>query len=397
MPKSHPFISFFSEKKICHLRGKIVGNPVKIENPYGRAFYKTVFKTEFSGTKTGRFCSTRGQVVIYFPASLVEMHYPGRLYTDAQQTRGTVVVESGESLNVKGKFSQSGIFYVDNAVMARGGNLCINRIIRLRSLSRIQLKRCMYAWGGAGGLLLALLSGSREYTEHAVSDAFRNAGLAHILALSGMHLALFSGMAFSIGKLLGNIRIACILKILSVCVFVWFAGFSPSLFRAFLCNIILLAVSLAGIERPSMLDILSLSFLFHAFLAPDDLTAPAFLLSYSALLGIFIFGKTVQRFLVRYMPYHIADALSSSTGAQLCTAPISLCLFGSVMPGGIIAGIIVTPLVVFFLYTGLAGIVLSLCFPFLSDICGNFMKALYFCIKTAVLTFARLPSIEIVN
>ena len=49
----------------------------------------------------------------------------------------------------------------------------------------------MYMWGSAGGLLLALLSASKEYTSSAFSDAFRLAGLSHILALSGMHVSIF--------------------------------------------------------------------------------------------------------------------------------------------------------------------------------------------------------------
>ena len=72
--------------------------------------------------------------------------------------------------------------------------------MRFRALCRLYFKRMMFAWGSAGGLLLALLCGARDFTESETADAFRMAGLSHILALSGMHLSLFYGLAAFAGK-----------------------------------------------------------------------------------------------------------------------------------------------------------------------------------------------------
>jgi len=81
----------------------------------------------------------------------------------------------------------------------------------------------------------------------AVSDAFRNAGLSHILALSGMHLSLVSGIAFFAGMRLFGKTKSYIFQFCAVSLFVWFAGFSPSLLRAFLCSVLLLLCSVCGI------------------------------------------------------------------------------------------------------------------------------------------------------
>ena len=62
----------------------------------------------------------------------------------------------------------------------------------------------MFYWNEAGGLFLALISGIREYTDQSAADSFRRAGLSHILALSGMHLSLFSGITAKISHKTGK-------------------------------------------------------------------------------------------------------------------------------------------------------------------------------------------------
>ncbi|MBL6432452.1 MAG: ComEC/Rec2 family competence protein [Alphaproteobacteria bacterium] len=50
--------------------------------------------------------------------------------------------------------------------------------------------------GVAGGLAVALIVGDRSGIPPEVTEALRTAGLAHILAISGLHMALFSGAVF---------------------------------------------------------------------------------------------------------------------------------------------------------------------------------------------------------
>ena len=141
----------------------------------------------------------------------------------------------------------------------------------------------MYAWGPAGGFLLALLSGSREYTEVSVAENFKKAGLSHILALSGMHLSMFSGLAVFLGTKLRRKRITLVFQLVSVSAFVWFAGFSPSLLRAFICLFIVLFQGILSLEKSDMLTVLCFSFFTQCMISPNDLLNTGFILSYGAL------------------------------------------------------------------------------------------------------------------
>jgi hypothetical protein len=87
--------------------------------------------------------------------------------------------------------------------------------------------------------------------------------------------------------------------------------------------------------------------------------------------------------------------LGQSIGAQAMTFPICARFFGSVAPGAIVSSAIVAPLVLLFVYAGLAAIILSLLFPSFAPFCGGLLKAFYAAIKGAVLFFARIPCLKI--
>ena len=86
----------------------------------------------------------------------------------------------------------------------------------------------MKDWGRAGGFLLALLSGSKEYLDSKISNTFRHSGLSHILALSGMHLSLISSIAGIVENKSALKKLGLLLKVGTIILFVWFAGISPS-------------------------------------------------------------------------------------------------------------------------------------------------------------------------
>ena len=50
--------------------------------------------------------------------------------------------------------------------------------------------------GSTGGMASALITGKRGAISEEVNQAFRNSGLAHLLAVSGDHLGLVGGFVF---------------------------------------------------------------------------------------------------------------------------------------------------------------------------------------------------------
>lgn len=387
-PRS-PFYSLFAQKSIVRLDGMLISNPSKT----ARGTYRADISVTAVYAADGARSDARGTVTVVIPAAIVESLYPGKIYTAA---KNSALCETGAylSLAVQPSFA-AGEFAVTDVRALGWGSGIRGKLRHARALCRLQFKRLLYAWGNAGGLLLALLSGSREYTEGAVSEAFKNAGLSHILALSGMHLSLVSGLALVLGKRAAGRRFASALQLGAIVFFVWFAGISPSLFRALVCALIPFTCALLHLRRPNAIIVLCASFLLHLMMFPSHVQSAAFMLSYGALAGILTLGEPIRRLLCAHLFPALSDALGDSCAAQAFTAPVTARLFGCLMPVGIVASVVVSPLVTYFLYAGLAGIVISLALPFLSPAIGGILNLLYGVIRALVVFFARFPAVSI--
>ena len=385
---SDSFQSLFAPRDLTVLEGIICENPVKSKK-YGGT-YRTFLQVH-RAQKGEAASSAWGKALVYIPQAFAEAYFPGKVYTKARGENG-LLAENGAVVRFEVQAKGEG-FLVTSCRSLGWQKGLRGKIARLRSLCRLQFRRIMYAWDQAGGLLLALLSGAREYTEERVSQAFSRAGLAHILALSGMHLSLFSSLSRVLGQRTFGQKFARILQLFSALFFVWFAGISPSLFRALLCSLIITISAFSRRPQPRLLTVLSASFIIHAFIFPSHLATAAFKLSYGSLAGIIVLSSLVRHLYIRFLYPAIASAFSASTGAQLMTAPVNLSLFGTLSPVGVVASVIVSPFVTLFLYAGLAGIILCLCMPFLSPLIRGIMLLLYGIIRETVLFFARCPAV----
>lgn len=428
--KTQPqYRTVFPSESISIISGKVVENPTKVSG-YKNA-YRVKIRLDSVGTADGAQGYASGIVETYVPTSLYEIHSPGKLYSAWSGKKQDFIMDCGAKVEfkvvpknvknykdrdggIKTEFHVTAIRKCDwecdknptneipfiGKISATEKLKCafekfLSRAAKIRALSRLHFSRLMYAWGNAGGLVLALLSGSREYLPPEAGEAFRNAGLSHILALSGMHLSLFSGLAFFIGKKSLGKRFAPILEIVAVLLFFWFAGKSPSLFRALLFSICATVSALTHKKVKSSLNVLALCFLIHASIFPNDIFELGFKLSYGALAGIICINEFLAKRLYRALPRCAGDSLSQSAGAQFFTIPICLKYFGIFAPGGMLASTVVSPIITAFVYLALAAISLSLVFPFLAQIFGSVLGAFYFAIEKLVIAFARIPRIKI--
>lgn len=404
---SKPFNTLLENSDIEVLSGKVVSNPVKSSS--GKT-YSVIFSPSYGFAKSGFSGSTSGEVSLYVPSEIVEAYYPGKLNTIAKPRKTTEtrtelfkvdkeklhgfdsqfpIIENGISLVSKVSYLErddgAPAFYVEE-VVSHGYK---SKLDFYRACSRLMLKRILYNWGECGGLLLALLSGAREYTSEEVQKSFSNAGLAHVLALSGMHLSIFASLPNKFSK-----KKIPLISLIVVMVFVWFAGLSPSLLRALLCMILGLILKKLGVET-NLLGILSLSFLIQISIFPSHIYNYGFILSYCALIGLDLGQKLFLPFFCKLFPKKFSSDISSSLGAQFITSPICLLGFGTCSPFGVIASVVVSPLASIFLSFGIFALILSLFIPFLLSPFGCIMSMFYAILTWIVGFFAKFPIIQI--
>lgn len=407
VPVKNRLQSVIPKSKIDCVSGVICSSPAKISSgKYYSANMKVCSVSSGKKDAQNLWGSATGIINVYIPSEIVESLFPGKLYSKSKQNE---IIESGTRLDLYGNFANGedgadsadrffsssvknyGFVEVENCGVLEN---IFQKIRRVRALGRLQFKRLMYSWKDAGGLLLALLSGSREYTEPTVSKAFKDAGLSHVLALSGMHLGMISGIAIYFAAKIGRKKITYILQVFSVCLFVWFAGFSPSLLRAFICSLVILIQRITNVDEIDMVYVLCFSFIAQTVISPNDLQNIGFILSYGALIGILLSSDFFTYLYSKIIPRRVALNLAASTGAQAATLPISAKVFGRVTPIGIISAVFVSPLVTVFIYSGLALIILCLIFPSLVELSGIFMKIQYTLIRNMVIFFSKFPAIN---
>ncbi|MCR5188359.1 MAG: ComEC/Rec2 family competence protein [Treponema sp.] len=385
IPEKKLLNSLLRNSELVAISGKLISTPVKTSS--GK-YYSSLIDAKSLSSKTSS-SSAFGHIKIYIPSEMIEAYFPGKLFS-LSKNKGSFIYEAGAFYHFEGTCSNNE-FYVNKCLSCQWPKSFTGKIDYFRALCRLHFKRLMYKWGNGGGLLLALLSGSKEYTEKTTSEAFKNAGLSHILALSGMHLSMFSAISLFLGNIIGRKKISYIIRIIALILFVWFAGFSPSLLRAFICALLSLLSVMTGNKKSDLLLILCFSFLLQSIISPSDIHNIGFIMSYGALAGIIISSSLFKFIYSKAFPNFISNSLAASSGAQIITAPISLKIFGSFAPIGILATSIVSPLITIFIYTGLAMILLSLIIPILEGPSGIFVNLQYNIIKYLVLFFSRVP------
>jgi len=270
----------------------------------------------------------------------------------------------------------------------------------LRAEVRAWASRAL-AWTGypASALLEALITGSREEVPRPLTEGFRRTGTLHVLALSGLHVGIVFGLVLRALFFLPWRALRVAAACTALMAYQVFAGFMPSLERA---TIMILAGSLASLldRDPEPLNLLALSGIVVLGLDPFQAFSVSFQLSYLALAGILVLGPVIARPLEGRLPPLLLAAFGASLGAQLATLPVVLPVFGTWYPSGIVATLILVPLVCAFLGLGLIWLLLSpLLFMLpgetLRDFCASGFGLLYRLIEGCAAFLARLPGITV--
>ena len=140
---------------------------------------------------------------------------------------------------------------------------------------------------------IALLLGDTNYIPEDIIENFRNIGIAHILAISGMHIAyLISISSFISTKLFGR-RKAYIFTIFILILYTFITGFSSSIIRAVIMGIIML-LSKIFYTRNDALTNIGISALLILINNPYCILDVGFQLSFGGTLGIILFHNIIR-------------------------------------------------------------------------------------------------------
>ena len=185
--------------------------------------------------------------------------------------------------------------------------------------------------GDVFAVALGILLGDKSYLNLELKDAFSGAGAMHLLAVSGLHVGIFLVILQWLFKTFGRklprwIRFLLIVSILWL--YAGITGFSPSVNRAVTMFSFVALGTVLGRRYNSMDGLLASAMILLA-INPFYLFDIGFQLSYSAMIGIFLFSPLIERSLyvkqkwLRFLWSGTAVALA----AQLTTFPLTLYYF----------------------------------------------------------------------
>lgn len=203
-------------------------------------------------------------------------------------------------------------------------------------------------------IIKALIIGDRTDIPKHITDAFRESGASHILALSGLHLGIIYGILTKLLSVLGNrpsARAARSMTIVLACgLYTLATGAGASIVRAFLFILIGETARLCG-RFKSTGTVLMAALLIHLTLAPSSLREVGFQLSYAAMAGIAFIYPRLKNFWpeqkARLMPRPLRwmwNTAAMSISCQLTTGPLAYIYFRTFPVHFLLTNMIALPL-----------------------------------------------------
>lgn len=214
--------------------------------------------------------------------------------------------------------------------------------------------------GEAGAFAAAITTGDRSAMSQDTIEALRGSNLAHLLAISGLHMGLLTGFVFQAARLLLGLwpmlslrypvkKLAAIIAIGAGAFYLSLSGGAIATERAF----IMVTTMFVGIlfdRRALTLRAVALAALIVLCLTPEALTEPGFQMSFAATTALVaVFGGLRERArddtarrLPKWARPVVAVAMSSAI-AGLATAPIGAAHFNQVSHYGLVANILSVP------------------------------------------------------
>lgn len=187
----------------------------------------------------------------------------------------------------------------------------------------------------------ALLLGDRSGVDYETSTVFKVSGISHIIAVSGLHVSILFAVIFLVS---GRKKVlTSLIGIPAILLFAAVAGFTPSITRACIMQILMMTALLFDREYdpPTALAFAALCMLVYN---PLVITSVSFQLSVGCMAGIFLFSEKIKKWISGFwfwkdkkgktlavrLRQGIAGGAAITLSAMFFTTPLVAYYFGAV-------------------------------------------------------------------
>jgi competence protein ComEC len=239
-------------------------------------------------------------------------------------------------------------------------------------------------------LLVGMLLGEKSFIPPHLKEVFAEAGIMHILAVSGLHVGI---IAMALLAFLSILRLPKKLKLLTLIlillIYASITGFRPSVLRATIMFILLIGGKLINRSRN-----LNISLFFAAFLIllsnPLILYDAGFLLSFIVTFSIINISPILQELFSKIVVW-IKNPLAVSTAAWIGIFPLSAYFFSKVSIISIVSNIFIIPLTGIAVILGFVTFFIGLASISLAGVIANINYLILNLITLIAKSFSLLP------
>lgn len=215
----------------------------------------------------------------------------------------------------------------------------------------------------AGGFASALACGDRSFMRPGDAEALRNTGLAHLLAISGLHLSVVGGLVFLLSRralvLIEPLALripvqkpAAVIAFFACLAYLIISGSSVSTQRAFSMAAIVFAAIVFDRSAIS-LRTFAIALLAVVLLQPESVVTPGFQMSFAATGALVAAyeawrnGRAASDTRLGPIGFSWASIVVTSLVAGFATMPFALFHFDRASPIGFAANLVAMPVVTF--------------------------------------------------
>ncbi len=250
-------------------------------------------------------------------------------------------------------------------------------------------------------VIKALLLGQRQDMDKDIYQDYIDAGVVHILAISGLHIGiLFYILTLLLKPLTHFNKKGKLMQLLFILSFLWcfavIAGLSASVVRA-VVMFSFVSIGLYFNRNANTFNSIAVSMLALLLVKPAFLFDVGFQLSYAAVFAIVWMQPLYRKIKIsKYKAInYFADVVVISLVAQLGVLPLSLYYFNQFPILFPIANIVAIPLVTVILITGIIVLALNFIYNELAIFAGKFLEFLIECMNGFINWIASFKTLVI--
>lgn len=231
-------------------------------------------------------------------------------------------------------------------------------------------------------MIKALLFGQRQDMDAETNANYTNAGVVHILAISGLHIAVLFYILNLLLKPLNRFsRKGKLLQLVLVLAFLWLFAFLSGLSASVVRSVVMFSFMSVGLyfnRSSNIYNSIAVSILFLLLAKPMFLFDVGFQLSYAAVISIVTLQPIYKNLrLSKYKAVnYIVDTVLISLVAQIGVLPLSLYYFNQFPLLFLLANVVVVPLSTIVLVLGIIVLILNFIWADTAILCGKLLALL---------------------